>query len=34
MVNFLIGLAFVAMVVSPAILASFQRTKSDDDGEA
>jgi hypothetical protein len=33
MVDFLIGLAFVAMVVTPAIVASIQRTKSHD-GEA
>jgi hypothetical protein len=28
MVDFLIGLAFVAMIVSPAIVASVQRSKS------
>jgi hypothetical protein len=33
MVDFMIGLAFVAMVVTPAIVASFQRNKSSD-GEA
>jgi hypothetical protein len=33
MVDFLIGLAFVAMVISPAIVASFQRSQSHD-GEA
>jgi hypothetical protein len=33
MVDFMIGLAFVAMVVSPAIVASFHRSKSRD-GEA
>ena len=33
MIDFLIGLAFVVMVVGPAILASIQRSKShDDDG--
>lgn len=33
MFDFLIGLAFVVMVVGPAILASIQRSKShDDDG--
>ncbi len=33
MVEFLIGLAFVAMVLTPAIVASVHRGKSDD-GEA
>ena len=28
--DFLIGLAFVAMVVTPALVASFQRTRSHD----
>lgn len=30
MVDFMIGLAFVAMVVTPAIVATFQRSKSND----
>lgn len=30
MTDFLIGLAFVAMVVTPAIVASLQRTHSED----
>jgi hypothetical protein len=30
MVDFMIGLAFVAMVVTPAIVASFQKAKSTD----
>ncbi len=30
MVDFLIGLAFVAMIVTPAIAASIQRAKSSD----
>jgi len=30
MVDFLIGLAFVAMIFTPAIVASIQRTKSQD----
>jgi hypothetical protein len=30
MVDFMIGLAFVAMVITPAIVASFQRAKSND----
>jgi hypothetical protein len=33
MIDFLIGLAFVAMVVSPAIVASFQRNHSQDSGD-
>jgi hypothetical protein len=33
MVNILIGLAFVAMVVTPALVVYFQRDKSLDDGE-
>jgi hypothetical protein len=31
MVNLLIGLAFVAMILTPAIVASSHRSKSDDD---
>jgi hypothetical protein len=31
MVDFLIGLAFVAMVLTPAIVASSHRAKADDD---
>jgi len=31
MKDFLIGLAFVAMVLTPAIVASFQRPDRDDD---
>jgi hypothetical protein len=30
MVDLLVGLALVAMVVTPALVASFQRTKSQD----
>jgi hypothetical protein len=30
MVDFMIGMAFVAMVLTPAIVASFQRNKSQD----
>jgi hypothetical protein len=30
MVDFMIGLAFVAMVLTPAIVASMQRAKSQD----
>lgn len=30
MVDFMIGLAFVAMIVTPALVASFQKTKSQD----
>jgi len=33
MVDFLIGLAFVAMIISPAIVASVQRSKSEHDGD-
>jgi len=30
MVDFMIGVAFVAMIVTPAIVASFQKTNSQD----
>ena len=29
MIDFLVGIAFVAMVITPALVASFQRTKSE-----
>jgi hypothetical protein len=29
MIDILVGIAFVAMVLTPALVASFQRTKSD-----
>jgi hypothetical protein len=32
LIDFLIGLAFVLMVVAPAIVASMQKEKSDDRG--
>jgi hypothetical protein len=31
MINFMIGLAFVVMVLSPAVVASMQRFKSHED---
>jgi hypothetical protein len=34
MVDLLIGLAFVAMVLTPAIVASTHRSKADDDDAA
>jgi hypothetical protein len=33
MIDIMIGLAFVAMVVTPALVVYFQRDKSLDDGE-
>jgi hypothetical protein len=33
MVDILIGLAFVAMILTPAFVVYFQREKSPDDGE-
>jgi hypothetical protein len=30
MIDFVVGLAFVAMVITPALVASFQRTRSED----
>jgi hypothetical protein len=33
MIDFLLGLAFVAMVLTPAFVVYFQKGKSTDDGE-